>query len=520
MFFLPLPVILLPTTTPSNQETEIDTGSYVFRDESILGTRMRVDLVARNFSDAQAAALRARNEIDRLNSILNSRAPDSELYALNRSRTHRASPELFAVVAAAEQWRTESEGAFSGRLGRVIDLWRYAQKMTPDRTPSRAELARLAHDAEGAQIGLESSTRTITRPDEVEFALDAFAKGWIIDRAFEVARSSPGISGALVNIGGDLRCGGRAPNSRGWCVGIPDARIPADNAPIVATAYLPNRAGASRAIATSGRGPRDYLIDGVRHSPTLSPRDGWPIEHTVSVTATASSAADADAIATMLLVLPKDQSIAFANRLGESARIVTNDETIVTPSDLATKAARSTDLQVRFLPVQSPKTNSTLTTASVSPSWPKDWMAFLTFTAPPRQIRRDENFRSPYMAMWVTDLDNKPIRTLLLVGTHNEWQKDNYIWWSINEEANQKLVATRSMSTSGSGVYKVLWDGTDDQGKAVFGGTYVIHIETSRERGKHTHRSLMLDFSKPEKFANEIPSTEEAGGLAINFYRP
>ena len=130
---------------------------------------------------------------------------------------------------------------------------------------------------------------------------------------------------------------------------------------------------------------------------------------------------------------------------------------------------------------------------------------------------RDPQFRSPYMAMWITDSDNNPVRTLLLVGKRADWQKDNFIWWSMNRARTEGLVATRSMSTSGAGVYNVFWDGVDDAGRVVPAGTYVLHVETSRERGKHTHRSLTLDFGKFQRFVEVLPPTEEGGGLRVSF---
>jgi thiamine biosynthesis lipoprotein len=121
------------------------------------------------------------------------------------------------------------------------------------------------------------------------------------------------------------------------------------------------------------------------------------------------------------------------------------------------------------------------------------------------------------MAMWITDLDNNPVRTLLLVGKRADWQKDNFIWWSMHRSRTERLVSTRSMSTSGAGVYNVFWDGVDDAGNRVAAGKYVLHVETSRERGKHTHRSLTLDFGKFERFKAELPPTEEGGGLRVGF---
>jgi thiamine biosynthesis lipoprotein len=483
-----------------SQELEIGTGSYRFRDESILGTRMHIDLVARNYSDALAAAQAARAEIDRLDAIFNHRRGDSELSHLNRSHSHQASPELFAVIEAAERWRLESNGAFSGRLGRVAELWSNAINVAPSRT----YLSRAARAAEEAHLELDASTLTIVRPSEVQFSLDALAKGWIVDRAFEVARESAGVSGAMIDIGGDIRCGGRAPDARGWCIGIPNAIAPADNAPLVAKVRL-----SDRAIATSGRGPRDRLIDGVRYSPTLSPLDGWPVTNAVSVNVIAPSTAEADAIATILLAMPVDEGLAWANAHDVVARIETADEV------KWTRLAQVPTPEVRITPVASPRAKT-----KTNNSWPQDWSAYITFTAPPRQLVRDHNFRSPFMAMWITDLDNKPVRTLLLVGKDLEWQRDNYIWWNLNPSIAETMVNTRSMSTAGAGVYKILWDGVNDAGEQMPGGTYVLHIETSRERGRHTHRSMELDFSKPRQFSEELPSTEEAGGVRLDFYRP
>jgi thiamine biosynthesis lipoprotein len=505
------PTLHFPASAQATEQSQvaasIEGSSYVFRDEAILGTRMQIHLVARNYSDAQAAALNARNEIDRLSAIFNSRDPGSDIAILNRSRVYRASPELFEVVAAAERWRADSANAFSGRLGHPIALWQDAQAQTP----SRAELARLAGAADTAYIHLDSATHTITRPNEVVFALDALAKGWIVDRAFEVARASPGVSGALVNIGGDIRCGGQSPESKGWCVGIPDARFPVDNAPLAANLYLSNQA-----IATSGRGPRDRALDGVFYSPTLSPRDGWPTQHSVSVSAVASTAAVADAAATILLTLPRPQALEWAERHGVTARIVTSDDEVLT-NDLHSDESAA---RVRFIPVKSPtKTKSNTEDRDIA-RWPQGWVSLVVFTAPPRQLVRDQHFRSPYAAMWISDMDNKPIRTLLLVGTHLDWQEDNFIWWSLNRANTSQLAAARSMSTSGSGIYKMLWDGTDDQFKEVSSGSYVLHVETSQERGKHTHRSLTLDFSSGKPFTSHIPVSEEAGGLTIDFYHP
>jgi len=488
------------TDAPVIEMPANEIGSFAFRDESVLGTRMQLVFVADTFAAAHEAALAVRAEIDRLDLILNSRRADSELSVLNRSSIYRASAELFAVVSAAEHWFAMTHGAFSGRLGRVIDLWRHASSSAP----SHDLLAQLAQAAARAHVELDTATRTVTRPDAVQFALDGIAKGWIVDRAFVTARAMPGVCGALVDIGGDVRCGGQTPGPEGWQVDVADPTLPFDNAPIVARAHLTDHA-----IATSGRGPRDRLLGGVRYSPTLSPHDGWPIAHHVSASVIATSTADADALATALLVMPVSQGLALADQHGATARIETTERT-----PTWTRLAQTATTPAHFSAMQSRDKTVALADGAL---WQDGWQALATFTAPRRQLIRDPQFRSPYMAMWITDVDNKPVRTLILVGKRADWQKDNFIWWSMNRSRTERLVSTRSMSTSGAGVYNVFWDGVDDAGNIVRAGTYVLHVETSRERGKHTYRSLTLDFGKFQRFTEVLPPTEEGGGLRVGF---
>ena len=511
----------MPLYLPPAIEVSAGIGeSYAFRDESVLGTRLNLLFVTDSMAAARAAAMTVRFTIDRLNLILNSRDPHSELSQLNRAREHRASPELFAVVAAAEQWRTITSGAYSGRLGRVLDAWAAATDdvfsrplpssgqtsriQATDHQELRVLLADSARAAEEAHVTLDAGSLTIVRPAAVHFALDGLAKGWIVDQAFAAAMATARIAGALVDIGGDVRCGGTPPAPHGWCIGVPDPNRPFDNAPLVATAHVANHA-----VATSGRGPRDRHIGGVAYSATVSPKDGWPVDHRRSATVIATTAVAADALATAALVLPERDALSLLESHGTAAR--------VSHGEVAwTKTALDTSSRAHFTAasLSTPEPETTQRTL-----WSEGWQALATFTAPRRQLIRDPSFRSPYVAMWITDTANNPVRTLLLVGKRPDWQKDNFIWWSINRSSTEKLVATRSMSTSAAGVYNVFWDGVDDHGRAMPLGEYVLHVETSRERGQHTYRSLPLTIDAPKRFVKALPPSEEGGGLRISFDR-
>lgn len=479
-----------PTALPAIEAPATYAATWNFHDEAVLGTRLNMLITAEHGDLALAAARTARAEIDRLNAVFNSRAATSELAALNGSRSFRASPELFAAITEAETWHVASHGAFSPRLGHVLEVWRAAR----DQPPSRSTLDNLSTAAREARVELDPATRTILRPESISFALDGFAKGWIVDAALKAALAAPGIMGALVDIGGDIATGGKAPPD-GWMIGIPDPMLPFDNAPLVSSVNL-----IGGGMATSGRGPRDRIVGGQRFSPTLSPFTGWPVEHTVSASVNAHSAATAEALATASLVLPHQETFDLITRTPNAGSRITLPD-----GSALTAGVWNGNEQPHPLRIQSPG------------AWPKGWQALATFTAPRRQLIRDPDFRSPYMAMWITDAKNKPVRTLILVGKRAEWQKDNYIWWQQNRDATGRLMSTRSMSTSGSGVYNVFWDGIDDLGKRVAAGTYILHVETSRERGKHTYRQLTLDFSEARRFAEELTPTEEGGGIKVTY---
>jgi len=321
---------------------------------------------------------------------------------------------------------------------------------------------------------------------DARLGLNGIAKGYIVDRALAAGLAAAPVKGMLVDIGGDMACKGIAPDGA-WIVGLTDPQLPYDNAPLVCEVALQDQA-----IATSGLGPRGQQ--------TTDPRTGLPPTN-FSATVVAATAMQADAFATALLVLDPEEGAALADRTpGIEAQITGADGAVTTTSGWL-RLAQNT------LP---PKREA-------SKPW-ANWQALTTFTAPRRVLERDPDFRSPYVAMWVTDKNNKPVRTLILVGRKPDWQRDNYIWWALYKTRNTRLVDVRSMSTSLSGQYNVFWDGVDDDGKPVALGDYILHVETSREKGKHTYRTMPVTFGKAS-FKAALPKTEEGGGIAIAFDR-
>jgi thiamine biosynthesis lipoprotein len=498
-------------------EAPAQAGVYCFGAD-VLGAPANFMFTSDSRDIARQAMAAVFEEIDRLDLILSGHRSDSELAELNRSEGMVVSADLFAVLQQAEAARIRTDGAFDARLGAVERLWRDARDTPPD----RASLIRAVHEA-GGPIQLDAATRHLVRPKGVTFSIDAIAKGYIIDQALAAAQAAAPLAGVMIDIGGDMRCHGQSGADDYWSVGVSDPRLPFVNGPLISKVQLRDQA-----IATSGRGPRDRLLDGKLYSSTLASNDGWATAQNISASVVAPTAAEADSLATALLTMEPARGLAMiADAPGIHAQIMSGNGQLHRSSDWS-----SLDDQVQFQRIANPSTtkavrsgggNAAAKSRSATPpgpsigksGWVIDWALQVIYEAPEANVsRREADFRTPYMAMWISDKNNRPIRTLTLVGKDPDWQRENHIWWSLYGAQAPRLIQLRSSATALSGRYPTFWPGIDDAWNFVPAGEYILHIETSRERGEHTHRSIPLTLgNKP--FETQITPTAEGGGLKI-----
>ncbi len=475
---------------------------YCFQ-ANVLGTLAEFVVTAPTREGAQMATGAALAEIARLDRVLSSYRPDSELCRLNLAREMRVSPDLFAVLSQAEELQKSSGGAFSARMGAVEALWRAADTRPPD----AAALHRAVKSAQ-QQPYLDHARRIVGRPEGLVFSVDALAKGYIVDRALDAARGTGVPGGLMIDIGGDLRCHGSPGFQQSWHVGLADARLPFVNAPIVTQVKL-----GDQAIATSGRGVRDRIIGGTAYGTTLSPHSGMPVTAHLAASVVAPTAAQADSLATALLVMPPEQGLQLAAQSGAQARITQADGAVLTTADWA-------DLEAGLSPQPLRRTAGLTSVAeklSLRPSgWVSDWALQVYYEAFIDLGNRASDYRSPYLVMWISDKAGRPVRTLIIIGKDPEYQRDNHIWWTLYGSRAQKMVEVRSGPTSLSGRYPTYWPGFDDSYSAVAPGEYLLNIETSRERGGHTFRSMPVTIGR-KAFQYDIKPTADMGAIKLVF---
>ncbi|MBC8120012.1 MAG: FAD:protein FMN transferase, partial [Burkholderiaceae bacterium] len=128
-------------------------------------------------------------------------------------------------------------------------------------------------------------------------------KEYAADRAAAVMVELGGHYG-LVNLGGDVRAIGPHADGSAWRIAVQDPR----GEPGRTIAYMNVSHGA---MATSGDYERFFEHDGRRYSHLLDPRSGWPAPHWQSVSVVAPLAIAAGACATVAMLKPVDEALAF-----------------------------------------------------------------------------------------------------------------------------------------------------------------------------------------------------------------
>jgi thiamine biosynthesis lipoprotein len=391
----------------------------------VLGASLDLAVVTTDPAAALAGARAAHSEIDRLDAELSRWRPDS------RFAQGGGSAELDSVIAAADRWRDKTGGAFDARHSGALDL-------------------------------------------------DGMAKGYVIDRALEAARRTPGVQGLMIDIGGDLRVWGRPPSAEGWRVGVADPGRLQDNAEPAQVLHL-----AEGALAFSGPGLRGPHVRG---------RDG--ARSLGSAAVFAPTAADADALSTALCVMAPAEGLALVDRLdGFEALVIDADGHRLTSAGWAA--------------LQAPR----LILAQAPSAWPAGFQLSIDYEIPHQSNGRAQ---PPYVVIWITNEAGAPVRTLAAMGTDARFIDENYIWWRrVGRTLGRGLDAV-AKPTRHPGRYSLVWDGRDDKGQPAPQGRYTVHIEASREHGGHNYQTLDVTLGGQAVDATS-PSAEELGPAAVHY---
>ncbi len=226
--------------------------------------------------------------------------PSSELMRLNASPSDRVpvGPTLTAVL----DWSRAAEGLSDG----LVDV-----AMLDARLAAEAGVGAARPVAAGRRWSLARGPRSsvVRREAGVLFDLDGVAKGWLADRALDIA---PGRS-ALIDADGDIAL--RLAPGDAWGVGIADPRVPGSllGALHLPAADAPRRLG----VATSGTSVHRWAhaVGDAHH--LIDPRTWRPAATDVAqATVVAGSAREAEVLAKAAVIAGSGVAFGLLDRPG------------------------------------------------------------------------------------------------------------------------------------------------------------------------------------------------------------
>ena len=214
--------LALAIRTVALSESSSGLERFVNRPDDIMGTDCTLTAVVPH--GKQRMALRglkaAEAALRKIEAHMSTYIKLTELSRLNDANANEPidlSPDTMAVLRLAKQLNEETAGAFDVTCLPLFHLWADAGKN--NRLPTAAELA-----ATRAKCGWDKwkllDHGAVKSVDGAGLGLGGVAKGWSIDRAMEAIKKA-GCTGAMVDVGGDIRCFGTPGHPGGWDVAVP-----------------------------------------------------------------------------------------------------------------------------------------------------------------------------------------------------------------------------------------------------------------------------------------------------------
>ncbi len=290
----------------------------VKRAQMHMGTLVTITSVARNEAAAQAAATAGFSEIHRLEQLLSTWIPTSELSLVNTSagvKPVRVSPETMTVVRRAIQAGEITNGGFNIAIGPAIEAWSVTEDQ---RIPTESELGALRPLVNLQAVHVDAGRQTIyLEKAGMRIDVGGIGKGYAADEAVEAMRKAGAVAG-VVALSGDIKTFGRLPNGKMFPVGI---QHPREDGSVLVWIDLQDEA-----ISTAGDYERFFEREGIRYHHILDPRTLQPARGCQSVTVIAREGIWADGLDTGIFVMGPERGMELVEQLPDVEAVIVDAE--------------------------------------------------------------------------------------------------------------------------------------------------------------------------------------------------
>jgi thiamine biosynthesis lipoprotein len=315
-----LATLLMAVISVNSCQIVPSTGSpaVLKRAQVQMGTVVTLTAVAPTETSAQAALAAGFKEIRRLEDLLSTWMPESELSRVNEAAGRqpvRVSPDTLVVLRRSLEIGRLTDGGFNIAVGPAVEAWSVTERM---RVPSEGELEKLRPLADLSQIRVDEQAGTVfLAMPGMRVDVGGIGKGFAADRAAAVMQAA-GATGGVVALAGDIKTFGELPDGKPFVFGI---QHPRKEGALLARVVLRDEA-----ISTAGDYERFFERDGVRYHHILDPRTLKPARGCQSVTVIASEGVMADGLDTGIFVLGPERGMDLIERLPDVEGVIVDGE--------------------------------------------------------------------------------------------------------------------------------------------------------------------------------------------------
>ena len=172
------------------------------------------------------------------------------------------------------------------------------------------------------EIDEKAGTVRITDAD-ASLDVGAIAKGYAVEQAARWLEDK-GISGYVLNVGGNIRVTGTKPDGNGWITGIREPDLSSSKAFALVIELK------DISCVTSGDYERYFVSKGTSYHHLIDPQTLYPARFFTSVTVLTKDSAEADALSTAFFCMSLERGQALAAQLpGVDVIWITHDGEIV-----------------------------------------------------------------------------------------------------------------------------------------------------------------------------------------------
>jgi thiamine biosynthesis lipoprotein len=285
------------------------------KDNFLFGTLIRITAYGPGASNAID---RAFTEMSRIESFTAQDRGEISNINLNAGKEPvKIGDELFSLLQVVFKLAEESEGYFNPVIGALVEIWGFGYG-GEGRLPLVKEISSILPITKRELVEFNEEEKTIFLLREgMKIDLGGVAKGYALDRAWEILKSS-GVKGALINGGeSSIRVLGERPGGGPWRIAISHPR----KEKWIGILELCS----GKAVGTSADTERYIEKDGRRYSHLLNPNTGYSPSDLFSATVIADTALEADLYSTAVFVAEGVERLEYLTNRGLEGVVVYSD---------------------------------------------------------------------------------------------------------------------------------------------------------------------------------------------------